>query len=89
MSLRTQIKCLPLTSRVQGWPNHRVRGKAYDEFIDKFVQLVRKYHPHSLLHFEDFGVGNAKRLLDVYRDQHSVFNDDMYEPRANHRCCYY
>ncbi|KAI0726870.1 hypothetical protein C8Q72DRAFT_926115 [Fomitopsis betulina] len=60
-----------------GWPNHRVRGKAYDEFIDKFVQLVRKYHPHSLLHFEDFGVGNAKRLLDVYRDQHAVFNDDI------------
>ncbi|KZT73367.1 hypothetical protein DAEQUDRAFT_721963 [Daedalea quercina L-15889] len=60
-----------------GWPKNRVRGKAYDEFIDKFVQLVRKYHPHSLLHFEDFGVSNAKRLLDVYRDQHAVFNDDI------------
>ncbi|EED77741.1 predicted protein [Postia placenta Mad-698-R] len=60
-----------------GWPNGRVRGKAYDKFIDKFVQLVRKYHPHSLLHFEDFGVTNAKRLLDYYRDQHAVFNDDV------------
>ncbi|CCL98054.1 uncharacterized protein FIBRA_00048 [Fibroporia radiculosa] len=65
-----------------GWPNGRVRGKAYDKFIDKlrraFLQpLVRKYHPHSLLHFEDFGVNNAKRLLDYYRDQHAVFNDDV------------
>ncbi|PCH34331.1 NAD(P)-binding protein [Wolfiporia cocos MD-104 SS10] len=60
-----------------GWSNGRVRGKAYDKFIDKFVQLVRKYHPHSLLHFEDFGVNNAKRLLDIYRDQHAVFNDDV------------
>ncbi|TFY55032.1 hypothetical protein EVJ58_g8504 [Rhodofomes roseus] len=60
-----------------GWPHNRVRGKAYDEFIDKFVQLIRKHHPHSLLHFEDFGVNNAKRLLDVYRDQHAVFNDDI------------
>ncbi|KZT02225.1 uncharacterized protein LAESUDRAFT_730410 [Laetiporus sulphureus 93-53] len=60
-----------------GWPSPRVRGKPYDRFIDKFVQLVRKYHPHSLLHFEDFGVQNAKRLLDFYRDKHAVFNDDV------------
>lgn len=46
----------------------------------RFVQLVRKYHPHSLLHFEDFGVGNAKRLLDLYHDKHAVFNDDVYVP---------
>ncbi|KAH9917164.1 hypothetical protein B0H21DRAFT_770197 [Amylocystis lapponica] len=60
-----------------GWPNGRVRGQAYDKFVDQFVQLVRKYHPHSLLHFEDFGVGNAKRLLDLYHDKHAVFNDDV------------
>ncbi|KAL6307798.1 hypothetical protein BKA93DRAFT_727171 [Sparassis latifolia] len=60
-----------------GWPHNRVRGEEYDKFLDKFVQLVRKYHPHSLLHFEDFGVSNAERLLDIYRDQHAVFNDDV------------
>lgn len=43
----------------------------------RFVQLVRKYHPNALLHFEDFGVSNAQRLLDIYRDMHSVFNDDV------------
>ena len=46
--------------------------------VGRFVQLVRKHYPHSLLHFEDFGVSNAQRLLDLYRDQHSVFNDDVY-----------
>ncbi|PSS29780.1 hypothetical protein PHLCEN_2v2928 [Hermanssonia centrifuga] len=60
-----------------GWPHTRVRGEDYDRFVDKFVQLVRKYYPHSLLHFEDFGVNNAKRLLDFYRGQHAVFNDDV------------
>ncbi|EPQ60022.1 hypothetical protein GLOTRDRAFT_32306 [Gloeophyllum trabeum ATCC 11539] len=60
-----------------GWPEKRVRGKEYDEFIDKFVQLVRKHLPHSLLHFEDFGTANAQRLLDTYRDHHAVFNDDI------------
>ncbi|KAI0721419.1 hypothetical protein C8T65DRAFT_566144 [Cerioporus squamosus] len=60
-----------------GWPHKRVRGQEYDDFVDNFVQLVRKYHPHCLLHFEDFGVSNAKRLLDKYRDKHAVFNDDV------------
>lgn len=48
-------------------------------FIDhRFVQLVRKHKPHSLLHFEDFGVTNAQTILERYRDQHAVFNDDVY-----------
>ncbi|EJD41506.1 hypothetical protein AURDEDRAFT_68655 [Auricularia subglabra TFB-10046 SS5] len=60
-----------------GWPHERVRGPKYDQFVDKFVQIVRKHHPHSLLHFEDFGVDNAQRLLNLYRDKHAVFNDDV------------
>jgi malate dehydrogenase (oxaloacetate-decarboxylating) len=60
-----------------GWRENRIRGEAYDQFIDKFVQLVRKHFPHSLLHFEDFGVTNAERILELYRDKHSCFNDDI------------
>ncbi|KAF9778268.1 hypothetical protein BJ322DRAFT_1025336 [Thelephora terrestris] len=60
-----------------GWSNKRIRGEEYDAFVDKFVQLVRKYHPHSLLHFEDFGTANAYRLLEKYRNEHAVFNDDI------------
>ncbi|KAH9829497.1 uncharacterized protein C8Q71DRAFT_407146 [Rhodofomes roseus] len=60
-----------------GWPHERVRGEEYDRFVDRFVQSVRKHYPHSLLHFEDFGVNNAKRLLDTYAKKHAVFNDDV------------
>ncbi|KAF8706310.1 hypothetical protein AX14_013808 [Amanita brunnescens Koide BX004] len=60
-----------------GWPHNRVRGEEYDKFVDKFVQLVRKHYPHSLLHFEDFGTSNAYSLLTRYRDTHAVFNDDI------------
>ncbi|KAF8324699.1 uncharacterized protein EI90DRAFT_3019455 [Cantharellus anzutake] len=60
-----------------GWPERRVTGDQYDDFVDKFVQLVRRHHPHCLLHFEDFGVENAERLLEKYRETHAVFNDDV------------
>jgi len=60
-----------------GWREKRVRGEKYDEFVDNFVQLVRKHLPHCLIHFEDFGVENARRILDRYRTQHAVFNDDI------------
>ncbi|KAF7303121.1 Malic enzyme [Mycena kentingensis (nom. inval.)] len=60
-----------------GWQHERVCGDEYDAFVDRFVQLVRKYFPHSLLHFEDFGVTNAHRLLRRYKDSHAVFNDDI------------
>ncbi|KAK0444786.1 hypothetical protein EV421DRAFT_1799619 [Armillaria borealis] len=54
----------------RGWSNKRIRGEQYDQFIDKFLQFVRKYLPHCLVHFEDFGVTNAQRILARYRDTH-------------------
>ena len=33
--------------------------------------------PNALLHWEDFGAGNARRILDRYADSHCTFNDDM------------
>ncbi|KIR53437.1 malate dehydrogenase (oxaloacetate-decarboxylating) [Cryptococcus gattii Ru294] len=60
-----------------GYREKRLRGDPYDQFLDKFVGLVKKHQPKCLLHFEDFGVTNAERLLRRYRDQHSIFNDDI------------
>jgi malate dehydrogenase (oxaloacetate-decarboxylating) len=54
-----------------------MRGETYLKFVDKFVGLIRKHQPNALLHFEDFGVDNAQKLLDTYRDEHPVFNDDV------------
>lgn len=55
----------------------RVRGEKYDEFIDKFVSLVRRRFPKTFLHWEDFGPSNARRLINKYRGQMCTFNDDM------------
>jgi malate dehydrogenase (oxaloacetate-decarboxylating) len=55
----------------------RVRGECYDEFVDRFVATVTDMFPHALLHWEDLGPANARRILDRYTDQVCTFNDDM------------
>ena len=60
-----------------GWQHERVRGPAYDDLVSTFVEAVRKRWPHVLLHWEDFAIGNANRLLAHYRDSLCTFNDDI------------
>ncbi len=60
-----------------GWRNPRVRGEEYDNFVDVFVQSVKKRWPHVLLQWEDFAGSNAARFLAHYRDQLCTFNDDI------------
>src|SRR5271155_3453634 len=60
-----------------GWRHERVRGAAYDEFVATFVDAVTKRWPHVLLHWEDFAIGNANRLLAQYRDRLCTYNDDI------------
>jgi len=55
----------------------RVRDQRYDEFIDAYVTAATKLFPNALLHWEDFGAGNARRILDRYADSCCTFNDDM------------
>jgi malate dehydrogenase (oxaloacetate-decarboxylating) len=55
----------------------RVRGAAYDAFIEKYIRTASSLFPKALLHFEDFGAGNARRILLKYRDTYRIFNDDM------------
>ena len=55
----------------------RVRGHAYDAFIEKYLEVASRLFPKALLHFEDFGANNARRILFSYRDKYRIFNDDM------------
>jgi malate dehydrogenase (oxaloacetate-decarboxylating) len=60
-----------------GWRHRRVRGEEYDNFVDVFVQSVKKRWPRVLLQWEDFAGSNAARFLARYRDQLCTFNDDI------------
>jgi len=60
-----------------GLKKPRARGKEYDDFVDTFVQSARELYPKAYIHFEDFGLPNARRILDRYRPQIPCFNDDV------------
>lgn len=60
-----------------GWRHERVSGDDYFEFVDLFVQAVKKRWPSVLLQFEDFALPHAAPLLEKYRDQLCTFNDDI------------
>ncbi len=55
----------------------RVPAAEYDAFLDEFVRAVGTLFPLALLHWEDLGVANARRLLERYRDERLTFNDDI------------
>lgn len=55
----------------------RVRGERYDAFIKAYIQAATKLFPNALLHWEDFGPSNARRILEQYRNQICTFNDDV------------
>ncbi|MFG3292305.1 NAD-dependent malic enzyme [Streptomyces sp. NPDC048179] len=55
----------------------RVDRETYDAFIDAYVTTARRLFPDALLHWEDFGPANARRILDRYRPHEFTFNDDV------------
>ncbi|KAE9973751.1 hypothetical protein BLS_003446 [Venturia inaequalis] len=63
--------------RYLGLRKPRVRGEEYDKFVDTFVQAARKRYPKAYIHFEDFGLPNARRILDKYTPKMACFNDDV------------
>lgn len=60
-----------------GWRHERITSQEYDDFIDLFVNAITKKFPHVVIHWEDFGRDNARRILDRYRNQICTFNGDI------------
>ncbi|MBN2243514.1 MAG: NAD-dependent malic enzyme [Acidobacteria bacterium] len=60
-----------------GLRQKRIRGEAYQAFIDEFVGAVKEVFPHVCLQWEDFLKGNAIRQLNRFRDELCSFNDDI------------
>ncbi len=55
----------------------RVRDARYDELVDAYVTATTRLFPRAMLHWEDFGVANAHRILTKYAGSCCTFNDDM------------
>ncbi len=83
-------RCLPVTIDVgtdtaalrdapfyPGLQQPRVRGAAYDQLLDEFVEAVKDRFPHAVLQWEDFGTDNAFHLLARHRHRIRSFNDDI------------
>lgn len=77
LDVGTDQESLLSDSQYLGNRHPRVRGEPYEAFVDLYVRTASARYPNALLHWEDFGAGNARRLLERYRGRVCTFNDDM------------
>lgn len=55
----------------------RLKGEAYLELVDKFVNQVRARFPRAVIQWEDLSKDTAFAVLDRYRKVCPSFNDDI------------
>ena len=60
-----------------GVRQRRIRGEAYLEFLDRFVEAVLVRWPKTVIQWEDLSKDVAFKVLDRYRDRVPSFNDDI------------
>jgi len=82
--------CLPITLDVGtnnkellddplylGHKHSRVKGEAFDAFIHEFITAVQEVFPHAVIQLEDFATENAFKVLNKYRYEARLFDDDI------------
>jgi malate dehydrogenase (oxaloacetate-decarboxylating) len=60
-----------------GVRQRRLRGEAYTEFFDKFVDAVKASSPRAVIQWEDLSKEAAFTVLERYRKVLPSFNDDI------------
>jgi malate dehydrogenase (oxaloacetate-decarboxylating) len=60
-----------------GWRHERVSGQEYFDFVDCFVQALKKELPQTCLQWEDFATRHARPLLERYQHELLTYNDDI------------
>ena len=55
----------------------RIGQEDYDEFVDMFINAVKRRWPDVMIQFEDFAQPNAMPLLNRHRNKVCCFNDDI------------
>jgi malic enzyme len=77
LDVGTNNENLLLDALYLGKARRRVRGQEYDALVDAFFEGVARRFPKAMVQFEDFGMGNALRLLERWQDRACCFNDDI------------
>ncbi|KAL2478285.1 NAD-dependent malic enzyme 1 [Forsythia ovata] len=60
-----------------GLQEHRLDGEEYLAVIDEFMEAVFTRWPNVIVQFEDFQTKWAFKLLQRYRNDYRMFNDDV------------
>jgi len=77
LDIGTSNKALLDDPRYLGRREARLEGEDYYNFIDEFMAAVKLRWPRALIQFEDFQTKHANVLLERYRDEYLMFNDDI------------
>jgi len=63
--------------RYLGLKEPRMEGDEYYELIDEFMAAIKLRWPRALIQFEDFQSKYAIKLLQRYKKEYLMFNDDI------------